>query len=226
MNSEIANLARRCSEERAAFRHHQNSLLPSPACVELCRLAIHGDQDALREVRNIFASLIRSWLPSTDRLSDDDIEDIVSHVLMVLSTSSGRDFVLPQNGQLAPVMQYLRSTANNAALEKLRKQSAQKRKLDQPLIPLDEFRHHTDRSESNELIERISLMERIDQILEGYTDAERLLYYLKFEWGFTPKEIQQKHPEIWQEYNALETDIKRITLRLRKELSDFRTTRR
>lgn len=181
-----------CRQDRSSrnFQH------PSPACVQIFRLAFTGDQKAWDAIFSIFSGLVRHWL--SQQINDDkkqyaeyDLDDLVQIVFTNFHRWAPQATELTATEHLGPLMNYLRTTCKRTVGQERRKEVRELRPLQ---AESDSF---IDPVFTDQSYEQIELRRHIDAILERLlkTDNEKTIFDLRFECAIPPREIVERMPE-------------------------------
>ena len=211
----LSDICQQCKDERKSY--FQENQLVSPACVELFRraFAIKAPEDAWHCLKMLFEPLLISWGKGQSRF---EVEDVVQESWLSFYRGTVGKFQIRDQEQLEPILDYLRTCTKNVIAQWMRKAPPGPTNLAETLQePLD-------------VIEQAQLRVDLDRYVaeflaqDHFTEADRLLFTLKFILHLKPREIQADYPHLAAGYEQLENALQKITRRV-SNYADFQNLR-
>lgn len=201
----LVHIIAECRAERAAYSINKNPRVPSPACVEVFRRALAGDQDAWIPLMETFKSQLIHWATIDQQL---DKEEIIQIAWVSFAKSAPKSTTLVSSDQLGPVLEYMRLCIKTAAIKLLRQESR--------LSSLDPQLIASGNSFEDQANFSLSMRECIHAFINTCSDEERLVFFLRFEIGMMPQQIAAAHPASFNTANEVSLIVQRLTRRLKK----------
>lgn len=198
----LAELFAICRRERHA--PHGSG---SPACAELTRRALAGDEAAWALFRQLFEPLVRTWIGVQRQIEPDDV---LQEALFAFARWAPAHRDLTSGGDVGRALAFLRQCTKTALLMQLR--SARR----PAHLPLDALAVAETEDRVAAVEQRMVIRDRAAELLT--TDQERIVFRELLVNGRRPQEILAAHPEAFEAMDGLRTCIQRVLRRLRKDL--------
>ena len=178
----------------------------SPACVELTRRTLAGDEAAWGLFRRLFEPLMRSWIGVQQHVEPDDV---LQEALFAFARWAPAHADLA-GGDVGRTLAFLRRCTKTALLMQLRKTSRP------PYLPLDAVQIAATDDGVVAAERRIMIHERAAQLLT--TEQERIVFRELLVNGRKPREILAAYGDEFVAMDVLRGCIQRVLRRLRKDL--------
>lgn len=200
----LPDLFEECQRERR--RYSASGVDAAPACVELTRRALAGDQTAWALFQTLFIALMRAWIGVQQQVEP---EDVVQEALFAFARWAPAHANLTVGVEVGRALGFLRQCTKTALLTQLRKAK-------QPAyLSIDHVSVETPYNAVEATERRLVIQERASQLLE--TDQERLVFNEMLINGFKPQEIFASHSGQFETIDELRVIIQRVLRRLRKD---------
>lgn len=179
----------------------------SPACAELTRRALAGDEAAWALFRQLFEPLVRSWIGVQRHVEPDDV---LQEALFAFARWAPAHRDLTAGGDVGRALAFLRQCTKTALLMQLR--SARRPSH----LPLEAVAAAAPEDSVAAVEQRLVIHDRAAELLT--TEQERIVFRELLVNGRRPQEILEAHPEMFGAMAALRVCIQRVLRRLRKDL--------
>lgn len=200
----LPELLAACQQERR--RYSRTGVDAAPACVELTRRALAGDQYAWVLFQPLFEPLMRAWIGVQQRVEPDDV---LQEALFAFARWAPAHADLTAGEDLGRALAFLRQCTKTALLTQLRK-AKQPVYMSIDLVAVEAPYNAVEAAE-----QRMVIQDRAARLLEN--DQERLIFRELLIDGRKPQEIFARHTAQFETIDDLRVAIQRILRRLRKD---------
>ena len=243
--NEVADLATRCAEHNAAYKHNagnddSSTSQPIPQqhpCFELFRLALsEANAEAWQVITEAYGKRVRSWVRSHPHLdqADEDLDYFVNGAFTRLWQYAGPHMKAGRLSNLGQCLQYLKTCAWTEIQNHLRKQTTINRHY-APWVDEEDLDADTP-SEQHAVIEQLhrqvneqladenrerELRATLNSLAELMrqtiqNDQERLVVAETWEYGLPPREIYARHPDRFADVTAINLTLRNVLRRLQR----------
>ena len=216
----IARLCAECEQERSLYASAQQDI--SPACVELIRRALAGDNEAWSVVQVLFMPLMRAWVGMS---GGEETEDILQEALLAFARWAPAHPELTSGQQLGRALAFLRQCTKTALLGHVRRRKRGLVSLDHPANARavgSSSRNATNTtmpSSSHNPIahaeRRLMIYERLAMQLS--TEMEHVVCREILIQGHRPQQVFEQYHTLFGTMEVLRLTLQRILRRLRKD---------
>ncbi len=216
----IAHLCSECEQERLLYASAQQDI--SPACVELVRRALAGDNEAWSVFQVLFMPLMRAWIGTSGA---EETEDILQEALLAFARWAPAHPELTSGYELRRALGFLRQCTKTALLGHLRRKGRGLVSLDHPTYAraVGGSHQHSNNlkllSLSHDPIaaaeHRLMIYERLTMQLS--TEIERVVCREILIQGHRPQEVFEQYHDLIGTMEVLRLTLQRILRRLRKD---------
>lgn len=207
----LGALVEQCRLERRGYSAAGADV--SPACVELTRRSLAGDQEAWAAFSALFEPLMRAWIGVQQTIEPDDV---LQEALLAFARWAPAHRELTSGEELGRALAFLRRCTKTALLTQVRKAKQP------PWISLDSATAPAPHNDPAAVERRLVIGERLGHLLA--TDTERLVVQELLIDGAKPRDIFARHGERFGSIEELRVVIQRVVRRLRNdgELQELR----
>lgn len=188
-------------------------------CFELFRRAlVDKDNEAWMAVRNQYHNLVRHWIREKIFVDHESLDDLEQDTWEKLLQSLGKrpSFFTEKFEHVGAILSYLRHCAFTSAVDEYRRR--QRREAIETKFKNSLF------VENRHFREDIDKKEAVSQVkswIHKVTDPqERLLLFLSYEQGLTPKEIALQYPDEFENVKVVRRIKERLVKRAQYTLID------
>lgn len=200
----LPELLAECQRERRSYS--ASGVDAAPACVELTRRTLAGDQQAWALFQTLFEPLMRAWIGVQQQVEP---EDVLQEALFAFARWAPAHADLTAGVDLGRALAFLRQCTKTALLTQLRKAK-------QPAyIPIDQVAIETPYNAVEAAERRLVIQERMAHLLE--TDQERLIFREMLVNGRKPQDLFASYSTEFETIDGLRVAIQRVLRRLRKD---------
>ena len=207
----VAELAQRCAEEMARYRHRQG-YDPHP-CYELFRCALVGqDEEAWVALYNQYHRLVRRWVANAPGDPDGLVNQAFERLWRAIPPDRFAEFPI-----LAKILEYLKRCAQAVAVDAKRREERTQVE-ETALARLLEMAAEGRQSPSEQVLEQI-VGEQLTEYAMGclHGPQERLVFCASFEWDMRPGMIAKRWPDVIASAGEVSRIKERILRRLRRD---------